>query len=95
MPAVAVIGDERCQRALHYYYYFAARFSQLLTLSYLSFGGLYLAGGSTRLPGLREYITQYFDKRPRFDLNPVHVVSLGASIAAARPAVSELLDPCA
>lgn len=41
-------GDERCQQALHYYYYFAARFSQLLTLSYLSFGGLYLAGGSTR-----------------------------------------------
>lgn len=56
---------------------------------------VFLAGGSTRLPGLREYVTQYFDKRPRFDLNPMHVVSLGASIAAARPAVSELLDPCA
>ena len=56
---------------------------------------IFLAGGSTRLPGLREYITQYFDKRPRFDLDPMHVVSLGASIAAARPAVSELLDPCA
>jgi len=56
---------------------------------------VFLAGGSTRLPGLRQYVTQYFDKRPRFDLNPMHVVSMGASIAAARPAVSELLDPCA
>ncbi len=44
----AINGDPRCQRALHYYYHFAARFSQLLTLSYLSFGGLFLAGGSTR-----------------------------------------------
>ena len=41
-------GDARCQKALHYYYHFAARFSQLLTLAYLSFGGLFLAGGSTR-----------------------------------------------
>jgi molecular chaperone DnaK len=56
---------------------------------------VFLAGGSTRLPGLREYVTQYFDKRPRSDLDPMRVVSLGASIAAARPAVSELLDTCA
>ena len=56
---------------------------------------VFLAGGSTRLPGLREYLTQYFDKRPRFDLNPMQVVSVGASIAAARPAVSELLDTVA
>jgi molecular chaperone DnaK len=56
---------------------------------------VFLAGGSTRLPGLREYVAQYFNKRPRFDLNPMHVVSMGASLAAARPAVSELLDPCA
>lgn len=44
----ATHGDERCQQALHYYYHFAARFSQLLALAYLSFGGLFLAGGSTR-----------------------------------------------
>ena len=56
---------------------------------------VFLAGGSTRLPGLRSYISQYFGKRPRFDLDPMQVVSLGASLAAARPAVSELLDPCA
>ena len=56
---------------------------------------VFLAGGSTRLPGLVEYIESYFGKRPRSDLNPMEVVGLGASLAAARPAVSELLDPCA
>ena len=56
---------------------------------------VFLAGGSTLLPGLRAFISQYFDKRPRSDLDPMHAVSLGASLAAARPAVSELLDPCA
>jgi molecular chaperone DnaK len=56
---------------------------------------VFLAGGSTMLPGLRNYVAQYFDKRPRYDLDPMHVVSLGASLAAARPAVSELLEPCA
>ncbi|MGB8222125.1 MAG: Hsp70 family protein [Polyangiales bacterium] len=55
---------------------------------------VFLAGGSTLLPGLRGYIESYFGKRPRFDIDPMQVVSLGASLAAARPAVSELLDPC-
>ncbi len=53
---------------------------------------VFLAGGSTKLPGLLEYVQAYFDKRPRFDLDPMHVVSMGASIAAARPAVAQLLD---
>jgi molecular chaperone DnaK len=56
---------------------------------------IFLAGGSTLLPGLRAYIESYFGKRPRFDLDPLRVVSMGASLAAARPAVSELLEPCA
>jgi len=56
---------------------------------------VFLAGGSTLLPGLRGYIESYFDKPPRYDLDPMQVVSLGASLAAARPAVSELLDPFA
>ncbi len=56
---------------------------------------VFLAGGSTLLPGLRGYIESYFGKRPRFDIDPMQVVSLGASLAAARPAVSALLDPCA
>ena len=57
--------------------------------------GIFLAGGSTRLPGLNAYIESYFGKRPRTDLDPMQVVGLGASLAAARPAVAELLDPCA
>ncbi|MGB1779557.1 MAG: glucokinase, partial [Longimicrobiales bacterium] len=61
----AIHGDPRCQRALHYYYHFAARFSQLLTLAYLSFGGLFLAGGSTRsnAPLIRreEFLTAFCD----------------------------------
>jgi len=56
---------------------------------------VFLAGGSTRLPGLNAYIESYFGKRPRTDLDPMQVVGLGASLAAARPAVAELLDPCA
>jgi molecular chaperone DnaK len=56
---------------------------------------VFLAGGTTRLPGLVGYIESYFGKRPRSDLDPMQVVGLGASLAAARPAVSELLDPCA
>ena len=56
---------------------------------------VFLAGGTTRLPGLVGYVESYFGKRPRSDLDPMEVVGLGASLAAARPAVSELLDPCA
>jgi glucokinase len=41
-------GDARAQEALDHYYLLAARFSQVLALSFLSTGGLYLAGGSTR-----------------------------------------------
>ena len=53
---------------------------------------VFLAGGSTRLPSLHEYVAQYFDKKPRFDLDPMQVVAMGASLAAARPGVSELLN---
>lgn len=44
----AAQGDPRCQEALDHYYRFAARFAQFLALSFLSVGGLYLAGGTTR-----------------------------------------------
>lgn len=50
-PEIALLasqGNERAQDALHHYYLFAARFSQVLALSFLCTGGLYLAGGSTR-----------------------------------------------
>lgn len=50
-PEIALLaaqGNERAQDALEHYYMFAARFSQVLALSFLTTGGLYLAGGSTR-----------------------------------------------
>lgn len=52
---------------------------------------VFLAGGSTRLPGLREMVGTYFGKRARFDLDPMHVVAIGASLAALRPDLSSLL----
>ncbi len=53
---------------------------------------VFLAGGSTLLPGLRSMIQGYFGKPPRHDLDPMHVVGIGASLAAARPSVSSLLE---
>jgi molecular chaperone DnaK len=53
---------------------------------------VFLAGGSTRLPGLREMVGTYFGKRARFDLDPMHVVAIGASTAAVRPALFGLLE---
>jgi molecular chaperone DnaK len=52
---------------------------------------VFLAGGSTRLPMLHAHVSEYFGKRVRADLNPEHVVALGASIAAARPELWPLL----
>ncbi len=54
---------------------------------------VFTAGGTTSIPGLREYVGKYFGKRPRFDLNPMHVVSLGASISAVRAELADLVDP--
>ncbi len=53
---------------------------------------VFLAGGSTRLPGLREMVRTYFGKRARFDLDPMHVVAIGASTVATRPGLFELLE---
>lgn len=53
---------------------------------------VFLAGGSTRLPMLKEHVQGYFGKKVRSDLNPEHVVALGASMAAARPELWPLLD---
>jgi molecular chaperone DnaK len=52
---------------------------------------VFLAGGTTLLPGVRETVTQYFGRKLRFELDPMHVVALGASIAAARPKLANLL----
>jgi len=53
---------------------------------------VFLAGGSTRLPMLPALLSEYFGKRIRCDLNPEHVVAMGASTAAARPHLWPLLE---
>jgi molecular chaperone DnaK len=53
---------------------------------------VFLAGGSTRLPMLHELVSGYFGRKLRTDINPEHVVALGASLAAARPELWPLLD---
>jgi molecular chaperone DnaK len=53
---------------------------------------VFLAGGSTRLPMLTRMLGDYFSKRVRMDLNPEHVVALGASMTAARPQLWPLLE---
>ncbi len=53
---------------------------------------VFLAGGSSLLPGLRDRVEAYFGKRPRNDLSPTEVVSMGASYMAARSGLGELLD---
>ena len=55
---------------------------------------VFMAGGSTRLFMLHSMVNQYFGRRLRVDLNPEHVVALGASMVAARPELWPLLDPC-
>ena len=54
---------------------------------------VFLAGGSTRLFMLHAMVSTYFGRRLRADLNPEHVVALGASMVAARPELWPLLDP--
>ncbi len=53
---------------------------------------IFLAGGSTRLGILRHMVSEYFSRKLRSDLDPEHVVALGASIAAARPELWPLLN---
>jgi molecular chaperone DnaK len=53
---------------------------------------VFLAGGSTRLPMLNGMLSDYFSRKLRRDLDPEHVVAMGASIAAARPNLWPLLE---
>jgi molecular chaperone DnaK (HSP70) len=41
-----------------------------------------LVGGSTRLPLVRRMLTQFFERRPRTEINPDEVVALGAAVQA-------------
>jgi molecular chaperone DnaK (HSP70) len=38
-----------------------------------------LAGGSTRVRGLREDVARYFGREPRCEIDPMTVVAVGAS----------------
>ncbi len=53
---------------------------------------VFLAGGSTRLAILRQMVGEYFGRKLRSDMDPEHIVALGASIAAARPELWPLLN---
>jgi molecular chaperone DnaK len=53
---------------------------------------VFLAGGTTLVPGVREAVAQYFGQKLRHELDPMHVVSVGASIAAMRPRFANLLQ---
>ena len=51
---------------------------------------VFLAGGTCRMDLLKQRVEKYFGKRPRTDLDPLHVVALGASFAAIRPGLIRL-----
>jgi len=57
-----------------------------------------LVGGSTRTPAVQTYVAELFGKTPRCELNPDHVVALGAAvqgdILASGGADMLLLDVC-
>jgi molecular chaperone DnaK len=40
-----------------------------------------LAGGTTKLPHVREGVRKYFDREPQSDVDPLAVVAIGASVA--------------
>jgi molecular chaperone DnaK len=45
--------------------------------------GVILVGGPTRLPLIRDAVTQYFQQEPKTDVDPDEVVAMGAAIHAA------------
>ena len=53
---------------------------------------VFLAGGSTKLPVIRDLVQEFFGKRPRSDIDPMDVVAFGAGLTAARPHLSSVLE---
>lgn len=56
--------------------------------SWTSLKGVLLVGGSTRMPMVREYLTQMIGYAPLTNINPDEAVALGAAVAAARDMVT-------
>lgn len=53
---------------------------------------VFLAGGTCRMPLVRERVEKHFGTKLRDDLDPLHVVALGASYCAIRPGLAGLLN---
>jgi molecular chaperone DnaK len=56
---------------------------QQANLTVRDLDGVILVGGPTRLPLVREAVTQYFQREPKVDVDPDQVVAMGAAIHAA------------
>ncbi len=56
---------------------------QQANLTVRDLDGVILVGGPTRLPLVREAVTQYFQREPKTDVDPDQVVAMGAAIHAA------------
>jgi molecular chaperone DnaK len=54
--------------------------------------GVILVGGPTRLPVIRQAVTDYFQQEPKADVDPDEVVALGAAIHAASLVNAEAPD---
>lgn len=57
-------------------------------LSHAQVDRVLLIGGSTRVPAVREKLTQFFGKEPDASVNPDEAVALGAALVAAQKAIN-------
>ncbi|MBE2192856.1 MAG: Hsp70 family protein [Anaerolinea sp.] len=58
--------------------------SEKIPCNWTSLKGVLLVGGSTRMPMVREYVTQMIGRPPLTNVNPDEAVALGAAVAAAQ-----------
>jgi molecular chaperone DnaK len=66
---------------------------QQANLTVRDLDGVILVGGPTRLPLIRDAVSQYFQREPKADVDPDQVVAMGAAIHAAS-LVGEESDSC-